>query len=124
MNGNDIFLDTNILIYLLQGNEEVANIINDKHFVISFITELELLSYPTQSKEEEKAINKLLQECYIVDINAEIKRKTVSIRLNNKVKLPDAIICATASFINIPILTADKKLATIKDLDVVILEAE
>ena len=122
MNGENIFIDTNILIYLLQGNEKVARIINHKHLVISFITEQEFSSYPSQNKEEEKSIQRLLKDCFIIDINPEIKFRTIALRHINKIKLPDAIICATSIFIDLPILTADKKLASVDGLNVVLLE--
>ncbi|MBC7388872.1 MAG: PIN domain-containing protein, partial [Opitutaceae bacterium] len=66
MNGNSIFLDTNILIYLLKGNKEIADLLNRKEFIISFITELELLSFPFEDKNEYNQIKKLLSECTII----------------------------------------------------------
>ncbi len=54
MNGNSLFADTNILIYLLQGNAEIAEILNGKEIYISFITELELLAFPNLNSSEEK----------------------------------------------------------------------
>jgi predicted nucleic acid-binding protein len=45
MNGNRLFVDTNILLYYLKGNEEVVELISDKDLTLSFITELELLSF-------------------------------------------------------------------------------
>jgi predicted nucleic acid-binding protein len=44
----------------------------------------------------------------IVDINRSIKDTAIDIRRVDKVKLPDAIIAATANYLNIPLLTADK----------------
>ncbi len=47
MNGSRIFVDTNILLYFLNGDTEVIDMISDKKDIyISFITELELLSFP------------------------------------------------------------------------------
>jgi predicted nucleic acid-binding protein len=46
MNGSRIFVDTNILLYFLNGDPEVIDMISDKEIFISFITELELLSFP------------------------------------------------------------------------------
>jgi len=74
MSGNEIFLDTNILIYLLKGNKEITQLLQGREFVISFITELELLSFPAEEAEKEKILE-LLSECFIVDINREIKLK-------------------------------------------------
>ncbi len=41
MSGNKLFVDTNILLYFLSGDQEVIEMISDKDLVISFITELE-----------------------------------------------------------------------------------
>lgn len=42
MSGNRLFIDTNILLYYLKGNDEVVELIADKEITISVITELEL----------------------------------------------------------------------------------
>ncbi len=42
MSGNKIFVDTNILIYLLNGDSDISKILDGKDLVISVITELEL----------------------------------------------------------------------------------
>ncbi len=45
MSGTKLFLDTNIVLYLLNGDRTIAEIIDGKQLYISFITELELLGY-------------------------------------------------------------------------------
>ncbi len=65
MNGSRIFVDTNILIYYLKGDQEVIDMISDKEIVISFVTELELLSFPSLTNESEKIIRGLLKNCLI-----------------------------------------------------------
>ena len=77
MNGSRIFVDTNILLYFLKGDQEVIDMISDKDIVISFITELELLSFPRSTDESEKIIKGLLKNCLIIDINPEIKDLTI-----------------------------------------------
>jgi hypothetical protein len=68
MNGNRLFVDTNILLYYLKGNDEVVELIVDKDLTISFITELELLSFPKLTTETENQIKDLLNNCTIVDV--------------------------------------------------------
>ena len=60
MSGNKIFLDTNILLYLLAGDETIAELLNGKQFYISFITQLELLGYSELDNKQEqiKVINR------------------------------------------------------------------
>ena len=43
MNGTKIVLDTNIILYLLDGNKELAVILNEMEIFVSIITEIELL---------------------------------------------------------------------------------
>ena len=121
MSGNSIFLDTNILIYLLKGNIEIAQLLKGREFVVSFITELELLSFPT-AEEEGRKISELLSECFIVDINREIKTIVPKLRMNNKLKIPDAIVCASSIFLNLPFFTADKHLAKVEEANVLFYE--
>lgn len=43
MSGKEILVDTNILLYLLKGNDTLEKILQGKNIYLSFITELELL---------------------------------------------------------------------------------
>lgn len=61
MSGNKLFVDTNILLYFLNGDQEVVEMISDKDLIISFITELELLSFPKISVDSEETIKGLLK---------------------------------------------------------------
>ncbi len=121
MSGNSIFLDTNILIYLLQGDQKIAELIDNKTFTISFITELELLSIPANPTQLKK-IKSLLKECYILNINDEIKKNTIDFRNKYNVKLPDAIVASTAHYLDLPLITADKGFKKIEELNLFIYE--
>ncbi len=122
MNGNRLFLDTNILIYLLKGNKEIEQLLDRKDFIISFVTELELLSFPLSSYKEQRVIETLLSDCIIIEINKDIKLKTIAIRKKFKLKLPDAIICATSIFMDLPLLTADKQLFHVDEANILFYE--
>ena len=119
MNGNKIFVDTNIILYFLKGEKEVVEMISDKELVISFVTELELLSFPEISADAVKVIKGLLRNCQIININQDIKNLTIRLRKKYKLKLPDAIIGATALFQKLPLITADKQFRKIEELDVI-----
>jgi predicted nucleic acid-binding protein len=45
MNGNSVLLDTNIVLYLLNGDKILADILYRKKLYLSFINQLELLSF-------------------------------------------------------------------------------
>ncbi len=116
MNGINILLDTNIVLYLLDGDTVLQRYLQGKSFYISFINELELLGYRNITKSEEKSIEFFLEECAIIDINSGIKEITKQLRRKHKLKLPDAIVAATAIFLGIPLLSADKHFEGIDDL--------
>ena len=122
MNGNSILLDTNIVLYLLSGNDTIADFLNNKTVFLSFITELELLGYKEISTEELSQVESLLADSTIVDINSEIKRIVIDLRKSNKIKLPDAIIAATSHYLNIPLMTSDKDLSKLTNLNILLYE--
>lgn len=122
MSGNKLFLDTNIILYLLQGDKTLTEVLNNKQFYISFITQLELLSFPGLTRKDLKVINELLGECVIIDINSEIKDLAVKYRKNYKLKLPDSIIAATSLYLDITLMTADTDFKKLEDLDLIIYE--
>ncbi|KYG84289.1 twitching motility protein PilT [Roseivirga seohaensis] len=118
MSGNKLLLDTNILLYLLAGDQTLVDILQGKNIYISFITELELLSYNLNASEKGD-IEALLSECIIVDINSGIKKDTIQIRQAFGLKLPDAIIAATSQYLDIPLISADKGFGKVDSLNLV-----
>ena len=59
MSGNKIFIDTNIAIYLLDGDTSLAEILDQKQLYISFVTQLELLGYQGLNRQQEQQIEEL-----------------------------------------------------------------
>lgn len=114
MNGHKILVDTNILLYLINGNKKVSQILQGREVYVSFITELELLSYSELTAKQEMIIQSLLADCKIIGYSEWIKVHTIEIRKNNKMKLPDCMILATAKLLDIPLLTADKRVTKSK----------
>jgi predicted nucleic acid-binding protein len=110
--------DTNVIIYHLNGVLKY-NEYFDKQFLsnnmvyISIITRMELLSFSEISNEEEKIIHDLLNQFQILPLLPEIEMQSILIRKKNKIKLPDAIILASAKYTNSVLITEDKQL---KDL--------
>lgn len=115
MNGS-LLIDTNIALYLLNGDKSISEILDNRNIYVSFITELELLGYPYIENEDISIIGEFLKNCIIVDLNQMIKKITISIKQQYKIKLPDAIIAATSYYLNIPLLSADKVFDKINEL--------
>ena len=119
MSGNSSFLlDTNIIWHLLNGDKVIAGIIGTKIPHISFITEMELLSYNKPSASYETNVKAFLKECTIIEMNAVIKAAAIKIRKTHKLKLPDSIIAATSEYLKIPLLTADAEFNKLKSLQI------
>ena len=114
MNGN-VLIDTNIALYLLRGNTELAGLLDGKRVFAAFITEVEILSYPEIIDEEERKINEFLNEITIVGWNDSIRNYTITFKRKYHMRLPDAIISATSLYLHIPFLTSDKGFLKISD---------
>jgi len=54
-------------------------------------------------------------------LNAEIKAQTINLREKYKIKLPDAIIAATAITYELPLVSADQGFSQIEELDFILL---
>ncbi|MBR6153473.1 MAG: type II toxin-antitoxin system VapC family toxin [Treponema sp.] len=120
MNGIDFLADTNALIYLLNGNSCMTPYLQ-KRLSFSVISEMELLSFPGITQQEEDSIKSLLQDCTELSISSEIKKQTIEIRKKYRIKLPDAIVSASAIVNNIPLITADKGFRQIAELSLELL---
>jgi len=93
----------------------IAEILNQCQIYLSFISELELLSFRKLSSLEERVIKDFLNDIIIIDINEKIKDFSLQLRKNNGLKLPDAIIAGTAQYLNVPLLTADQEFKNIEN---------
>jgi hypothetical protein len=100
--------DTNILIDYLLGNS-LANkeIVQYKNPQISIITKMEILVGTTEETEE--VIKEFLGNFTVINLNEEIAEIAIMIRKDNKIKLPDAIIWATAKYTNSLLITRNTK---------------
>jgi predicted nucleic acid-binding protein len=115
MSGDRLVLDTNVALYLLRGDRSAADAIHGQEVLISFITYMELLSKPGMSRDETKAVTAFVQEWPVVDMDQTIMEAAIRLRKRHRLKLPDAIIAATAWTINVPLLTADRVFEKVKD---------
>ena len=122
MSGRSLFLDTNIVLYLLSGDDEVKDFLDQRPIYLSFITELELLRYKVLSETEEQKIREFLVSTTILDINSAIKSIATELGRQYKIKLPDLLIASSAYYLNMPLLTADKQFAQIDELEILYLE--
>jgi len=111
-------LDTNSVIFLTtKGNiipSDLLDEFNNAELFISVISEIELLSKPTLSKEEEEKLRAFFSDrISIINITNSIKEKTIELRRTKILKLPDCIIAATAIDLDAVLITNDLQLLNI-----------
>jgi len=71
---------------------------------ISIISEIEVLSYKTD-EEEYKVLQNFCMDAVVLELSDEIVTKTIEVRIKHKLKVPDAIITATARVHNMTLIT-------------------
>jgi len=120
VSGLSILADTNPLIYLLNGDVEVADYLDGKQVWISAITELELYGKKGLKNSEIKEIDFLIENCFVADINSEIKQITKRLIQETSIKLPDAIMSPTSLYLGIPLFTSDNGFKKISEIDLVL----
>ena len=121
MSGDSIVVDTSLIINLFNGIEEVQDLLTGRTLFVSIISEIEVLSFSGLSITEKDLLRDFISKCHVVDIEPAIKELTIAIRAKSKVKLPDAIIAATAIYYDLPLFTMDKGFKRLDDLQAVIL---
>lgn len=121
MNGRQYLADTNAFVYLLQKKSFILPLLDSEWF-FSFITEIKLLGKPRLHAEELKTLKQLLKVAKKLTHVEEINEKAIALRQRYAIKTPDALIAATAWQYKVPLLTADKGFAKIKEINLFLLE--
>jgi predicted nucleic acid-binding protein len=94
--GNKALFDSNVIIYLSRNEIPLSFVDQFDALFISVITYMEILGYPFSNPKEEGFIKELLSVFQTIFVDQRIADITVDIRKNKRIKLPDAIISATA----------------------------
>jgi predicted nucleic acid-binding protein len=114
MERKGFLIDTNVAIEYIGEvlNEDVLNeldhIINSGYF-ISVINKIELLGFHNLSELEDEKFYEFVKNAQIFDLDEMIVEKTIEICRNFRIKLPDAIIAATALVHQLTLLTRNTK---------------
>ena len=95
-------LDSNVLINGLAGLPHGVRVFREARsrpgvqVIYSAITRIEVLGFPNLSAEEEAAIRRLLSEFEEVAVTNAVIERTIEIRKSVRIKIPDALIAASA----------------------------
>lgn len=120
MSGIDFVADTNFLIAVHEGSQFSEPFL-DQSVAVSIITEIELLGWPKVSESEKRKLKALLSACEVIELRNEIKELTIQLRQRQAIKVPDAIIAATALYLQLPLVTSDRGFKNIKDVEVILI---
>ena len=112
---NKYLIDSNILIYYLNGTFQSDNKVIDDiiqaSFNISIITRIELFGwagYHTQEKEYKRAVD-FLDNAMVYPLDDDIAEATIQLRQKGAIKMPDAIIAGTALVHDLELVTNNVK---------------
>jgi hypothetical protein len=91
-----LLFDTNILIDYLNGIDAArVEIEGRSERLISIVTGMEVLA-GARGEEEEDVIELFLREFRVVDVTRRIAREAVALRRERRIRLPDALVWASA----------------------------
>lgn len=118
MSGIKYLLDTSCILGLLKATPEVLDLVAQRTLLASecaysAITRMELLGYPGITAAEEQLIVDRLSKFTYRAITIEVEDGAIALRRARKVKVPDAIIAATAIHHGLELLTFDIALLSI-----------
>ena len=102
-------IDTNILIDYLSGSEKAKQELDSfEELYISIITWMEIL-VGAEEADEESEIREFLRRFTVHHVDAGIAERAVDIRRREKIRLPDAIIWATAQQLGVLLVTRNTR---------------
>jgi hypothetical protein len=98
--GKKYLLDSNVIIGYLaakipQNGMKIVSEIVDQIPNISVISQIEVLRF-NDTPENEATIEKFFNASIIYPLSSNVVKRTIQLCKQNKIKLPDAIIAATA----------------------------
>ena len=105
MNGKAV-IDTNILIYCSKGQLHFEQLISPyEELFVSSITFMEVMGFNYSNFIEQRTMEVILNNCTIIHTDNIISYHVISYRRVRKIKLPDAIILATARKLEADLIT-------------------
>lgn len=111
-------LDTNVLIGWLEQQPVALALLRDRKVTTansgySAISRMELLGFSSITPPEIQAIDRLLAKMVRYSLVVTIEDAAILLRRSAPVKLPDAVILATAQVHGLHLLTLDQRLAAL-----------
>jgi predicted nucleic acid-binding protein len=100
-------LDTNILIDLLNGVTEANNEVGRySHVAISRISWIEVLT-GVRDDEDQNRVESLLAFFEMIELDEAVSRRAIDLRKQYRLKVPDAVVFASAKLRDSILVTRD-----------------
>jgi tRNA(fMet)-specific endonuclease VapC len=123
MSGKRYLLDTNAIVSLLQGSEALITLLQNAEWVgISVISQIEFLAFSKLSESDRQLFEQFLKRVEVINLvtdNNLLIEQIIQIRLQYRVKLPDAIIASTALQLGASLVTTDSELTKVTSLTII-----
>ncbi|MBN2655449.1 MAG: type II toxin-antitoxin system VapC family toxin [Spirochaetales bacterium] len=113
-------LDTNAVVYCLEGVFPLFEKISfEDELFLSFISRIELYC-GKNNEDQEFSIRRFVSDLVEFETDGDITERTIFVRKKYGLKIPDAIIVATAIEKGLTLVTADKEiLKKVKDIEII-----
>ncbi len=102
-----VLLDSNAIIYYINGQSSVDHIVENNFLFASIISEIEVLGFNLNNQQIDY-FETFFEDVSILPITNDIKNKAIFFKRNYNLKTADSIIAATAFSLNLPLISADK----------------
>ena len=120
MSGKRFLPDTNAVVALLRAKGGVLDALQDADWVgVSIITQLEFLSFSGLTKADADLFGEFLDQVAVVPLTSQdevLIDTAVRIRKRHRLKLPDAIIAASAVVNDASLVSADTEFDRVTSL--------
>ncbi|SRR3990167_1891723 len=121
-----IILDTNIVIYYLQGDSFVSDwlensIAKGETFGLSTLSVVELLGYKKLPQTEKFVIQQLLQTIMIIDVDIIIAHTAAELRQQYNLRTVDSVIAATAKVLSARLVSRDRSFRRISSIQLLMI---
>lgn len=121
MSGRRYLLDTNAIIALLSNQQKVVVLAQSANWIgISIISQLEFLAFDRLSQSDRKLSGQFRTRVEVINLSThqpDLLRNIIEIRQNHRLKLPDAIIVASALQTSSTLVTADQEFQKVEAID-------
>lgn len=123
MNGERYLLDTNAVVSLLRGDTAIVSQLKSAAWIgISVISQIEFLAFTGLSDSDRALFAEFLRRFHVVGLNGdatELINQIVQVRQAHRLKLPDAIIVASALTMRASLVTGDQQVQNVPQLKIV-----